>query len=71
MAPLMLSDVAFDDVDVSNAALPGTTAPRVEFLNCLQVAVNQATDFYAGQCRFDHATIRIDKVWTATYVPRG
>lgn len=69
LAPLMLSDVAFDDVDMSNAALPDTTLRRVEFVNCrgigLQVAVKQATDFYAEQCRFDYATIRIDKVKNA------
>lgn len=69
LSPLMLSDVAFDDVDMSNAALPDTTARRVEFVNCrgigLQFAMKQATDFYAEQCRFDYATIRIDKVKNA------
>lgn len=70
LSPLSLSNVAFDNVDLSNAALPDTTARRVEFLKCrgigLNLTLNQATDLYAEQCRFDYATVRIDKVKNAT-----
>jgi len=66
LGPLSLSDVAVEDTDLSNAALPETTARRVEFVRCravgLQLSLVQATDLYVQDCQLDYATIRIAKV---------
>lgn len=65
-APLELSDVLLDNVDLSNANLARTTARRVHVKASrgigLRLVLKQATDLLAEGCRFDYATIEIDRV---------
>lgn len=74
IAPLNLSDVRFEGVNLSNAALSETTARRVEVQRCqaigLQVGFVQAQDVYAEDCRFDYATLRFDQVKNAVVFRR-
>jgi len=69
LAPLELSDVRFEEVNLANAILADVTARRVEFLRCqaigLRASLGQASDIYAEDCRFDYATFRIDQVKNA------
>jgi uncharacterized protein YjbI with pentapeptide repeats len=66
LGSLSLSDVAFEDTDLSNAVLPETTVRRVELVRCrgigVQLSLVQATDLYVQDSQFDYATIRIAKV---------
>lgn len=66
LGSLSLSDVAFEDTDLSNAVLPETIARRVELVRCrvvgVQLSLAQAADLYVQDCKFDYATIRIARV---------
>ena len=74
LAPLELSDVRFDEVNLANAVFSHVTTRRVDFLRCqaigLRLSLGQASDLYAEDCRFDYATFRIDQVKNAVVFRR-
>ncbi|MGW4130553.1 pentapeptide repeat-containing protein [Amycolatopsis japonica] len=63
---LTLSDVVFEGVDLSNAAIRDLSARRVEILRCraigLGVAITAATDLYVENARFDYASVTVERV---------
>ncbi|UUV30982.1 pentapeptide repeat-containing protein [Amycolatopsis roodepoortensis] len=62
---LTLSDVTFEGVDLSNAAIRELSARRVEILRCraigLGVAITSATDLYVENGRFDYASVTVER----------
>ncbi|MEU3765851.1 pentapeptide repeat-containing protein [Amycolatopsis keratiniphila] len=63
---LTLSNVVFEGVDLSNAAIRELSARRVEILRCraigLGVAITSATDLYVENARFDYASVTVERV---------
>lgn len=66
LAPLELSNVHLVDTELSNATLPATTARRVHVEASrgigLHLVFRQASDVLAEGCRFDYATIELERV---------
>jgi uncharacterized protein YjbI with pentapeptide repeats len=62
---LTLTDVAFEQVDLSGAVLDEVTARRVELVRCramgLRLVVAQLADVYAEGCRFDYGTLHVER----------
>ena len=65
LRPLMLTDVAFERVDLSGAVLDEVTARRVELVRCRAMGVRlgfaQVADVYAEGCRFDYGTLHVER----------
>jgi len=63
---LTLSDVVFEGVDLSNAAIRELSARRVEVLRCraigLGVSIASASDLYVENARFDYASLTVERV---------
>ncbi|MEV7553161.1 pentapeptide repeat-containing protein [Amycolatopsis sp. NPDC089917] len=63
---LTLSDVVFEGVDLSNAAIRELSARRVEILRCraigLGVSIASASDLYVENARFDYASLAVERV---------
>jgi len=65
LSPLELRDSQLLDVDLSNARVTSTAMHTVEVVACrgigLNITIEQASDLYVEDCRFDYATMRIDR----------
>jgi uncharacterized protein YjbI with pentapeptide repeats len=74
LAPIELSDVRFDGTNLSNTVMSEVTARRTEFLRCqaigLRIDLQQASDVYAEDCRFDFGTLRFEHVKNAVVFRR-
>ncbi|MBM7776196.1 uncharacterized protein YjbI with pentapeptide repeats [Actinokineospora baliensis] len=72
--PVELSNVRCEDVNLSNASVSVETARRTEIFRSqaigLRLAIAQAVDLYAEECRFDYATVRFEKVKNAVIFRR-
>ncbi|WP_414167228.1 pentapeptide repeat-containing protein [Streptoverticillium reticulum] len=66
VAPFRLDDTAVRGADLSNSRWRDVHLSRVELAGCRgigwQLAATEAGDVYAEDCRFDMATIALDKV---------
>jgi len=66
LSPLTLTDVVLRDVDLSNAVLQQVVARCVELTRCraigLRASFDLVADLHVEECRFDYATIHVERV---------